>query len=148
MLDYRNIGDRSEGVIIHCDSCGQYSRVSLTHGRYCPYCGPDTITPITITYPDSTKEMLKKKERAEAEPCSDAAFYKKMDEMRKEDILDKLREEYGDIPEERWDDIAARAVPILEKALGFNDAYWEAYWETVRYAIREAKNYLSGSQEP
>lgn len=34
---------------IRCDSCGKTSLVSDEHKRYCPFCGPNVITPLDIT---------------------------------------------------------------------------------------------------
>ena len=50
MLDFRNYGDKEEGAVIVCDCCGRTTMVSRSHGAYCPVCGPDVITPITMTY--------------------------------------------------------------------------------------------------
>lgn len=40
---------KQPAFIIECESCGKKSIVSDEHGRYCPICGPDVITPITVT---------------------------------------------------------------------------------------------------
>lgn len=47
MLDIRK--NKEGGYMIKCDSCGRSALVSEDHGRYCPFCGPETITPITVT---------------------------------------------------------------------------------------------------
>jgi hypothetical protein len=49
MLDFRKDEDKAAGAgyKVFCDSCGQTSLSS--HGRYCPVCGRDSITPITVT---------------------------------------------------------------------------------------------------
>ena len=56
--DFRNKGDKG-GFQIVCDSCGQTSYVSADHGRYCPICTKDVITPITVTkiVPEGTKKL-------------------------------------------------------------------------------------------
>ena len=48
MLNLCNVGEKP-AYVIKCDSCGKTSLVSKYHKRYCPVCGPDTITPIEIS---------------------------------------------------------------------------------------------------
>ena len=50
MLDYRTEEEKKSNVayVVTCNSCGRESVVGESHGRYCPYCGPDTITPVHI----------------------------------------------------------------------------------------------------
>ena len=56
--DFRHEGDKG-GYKIFCDSCGQTSYVSEDHGRYCPICGRDTLTPITVEkiVPEGEKKL-------------------------------------------------------------------------------------------
>lgn len=48
LLFFCSVG-KEPAYIISCDSCGRRSVVSSDHKRYCPVCGPDAVTPISVT---------------------------------------------------------------------------------------------------
>lgn len=47
-LNFCGIG-KKPAFVIDCDCCGRRSIVSEEHKCYCPVCGPDVITPVTVT---------------------------------------------------------------------------------------------------
>lgn len=77
------------------------------------------------------------------------AFRQYEKKCRMEDLLGELEQldedEAGvlaDLGEEKSKEVLTRnnAVDRLEKALGNNDAYWDAYWNTVQYVLREIRD--------
>ena len=53
-LDFTAFGKPENRYLVRCGCCGNTSLVEGTHKRYCPVCGPDTITPIVV------KKVVKK----------------------------------------------------------------------------------------
>ena len=51
MLDFRTENEKKmdAACVIHCDACGNKSLVSVYHKKYCPVCGPDVVSPVTVT---------------------------------------------------------------------------------------------------
>lgn len=47
-LDFTAFGKPENRYLVRCGCCGNTSLVEGTHKRYCPVCGPDTITPIVV----------------------------------------------------------------------------------------------------
>lgn len=62
-------------------------------------------------------------------------YYRMQERFRDEDIQSVMAQmiEDGEIPK----DAEAPSADALEDALGKNDAYWDAYWATVRFVIEE-----------
>lgn len=58
-------GLKEPAYIIECDSCGKRSLVAADHKRYCPVCGQDAITPITVTKIAEPPLVIPSKELAE-----------------------------------------------------------------------------------
>lgn len=48
MYDFRTNAE-DECYMLFCNSCGHTFLVDKTHKRYCPHCGPSTVTPLTVT---------------------------------------------------------------------------------------------------
>ena len=76
-MSFYGIGEKPEYLII-CGSCGNRSMVSAKHGRYCPVCGPDVVTPIKVMRlepvddekeekPENITETLDEKTEAKSE---------------------------------------------------------------------------------
>lgn len=63
-------------------------------------------------------------------------YYRMQERFRDEDIQSMMAQmiEDGDLPE----DAEIPSADALEDALSKNDAYWDAYWATVRFVIEEA----------
>lgn len=68
---------------------------------------------------------------------------------RMEDLLGELEQFDEDeagvlagLGEDKQKEVLTRnnAVDRLDKALGNNDAYWDAYWNTVQYVLREIRD--------
>lgn len=51
MFDFREEHEKEAGTgyVIHCETCGHDSIVGHHHKRYCPICGPNTVTNIRFT---------------------------------------------------------------------------------------------------
>ncbi len=46
-LDFRTDRNPKNSWVIRCNSCGFKTLVNTEHGKYCPICGPDVLTPVT-----------------------------------------------------------------------------------------------------
>lgn len=103
----------------------------------------------TICMPDGNDEVLNLVDAPEL-PVSDEAYYAKEEEKRAEDVIKHLKEEIGltedcDIPEklkDSWKQTAEAAVHIFDRISGFNEYYWDMYWEMIRNAAEQAKKQL------
>lgn len=103
----------------------------------------------TIYMPDGNDEVLNLVDAPEL-PVSDEAYYAKEEEKREEDVIKHLKEEIGltedcDIPEnlkDSWKQTAEAAVHIFDRISGFNEYYWDMYWEMIRNAAEQAKKQL------
>lgn len=56
-LDFRMDRDPRNSWVILCNSCGIKTLVNTEHGKYCPVCGPNVLTPVTA---ERFKKIIKK----------------------------------------------------------------------------------------
>lgn len=145
--DFRKAWDDTDGDIISCDCCGSTSRVSCTHGEYCPICGPDVVANISRRHTryksPFTIKSLKKAEELDAEAARtrlllsghtapDPELLEKCVEVYAnslEEKADKLRDaircgdEYGDLSSHDEKQILQGCVRMMNCVAGAFEEY-------------------------
>lgn len=124
--DFRHEGDKG-GYKIFCDSCGQTSYVSEDHGRYCPICGKDTLTPITVEkiVPEGEKKLqvtFRVDARFVAEVTAEDVQDEKLPKEKVDEIINLANHVFGDADFGSAEDIDGEAIFIEDEKGNF---LWE-----------------------